>query len=243
MCLSSSPEPEAATPRTDLGTKRSAYDDYDKDTSDVGSRDSGPGCRIGVWNRSPQSVMTSRAQLVTDEDLVRRFQETGETECFGELFVRYRKMVFGSCYGFFSVSQSAEDATQETFLRAYRNIDSFQGGDFTAWLMRIARNVCIDEWRRRRPEARAVEIDTVELPAEGSADSSFQARSLIERVWREIKALAPAQRKCLELKVQGYSYEETAALTGLSIDSVKSNLQNGRRMLWKKIEGTLTQSR
>ena len=64
--------------------------------------------------------------------------------------MRHRKKVYFACKGFFSEPQRAEDATQETFLRAYGKIRSYQGGDFAAWLTRIARNVCIDEWRRGR---------------------------------------------------------------------------------------------
>ena len=59
-----------------------------------------------------------------------------------------------------------------------------------------------------------------------------------ENVRLKRPATHPDQRCCLEMKIQGYSYEETAARTGLSIDAVKSHLQNGRRMLWLKMKGT-----
>jgi len=55
-----------------------------------------------------------------DEEIIRRFQETGDGECFAELFVRYRKQVYCACRGFFNDGAAAEDATQETFLRIYR---------------------------------------------------------------------------------------------------------------------------
>ncbi len=60
---------------------------------------------------------------------------------------------------------------------------------------------------------------------------------MVEEVWKEMTSLPSDQRRCLEMKIQGYSYEETAARTGLSIDAVKSHLQNGRRMLWLKMKG------
>src|ERR1022692_1074240 len=102
----------------------------------------------GLWNCSSEYVMESRAPTLTDEACVRGFKEAGENKCFAELFVRHRKKVFLACQRFFSDAPRAEDATQETFLRAYRSIQTFQGGDFVGWLMRIARNVCIDEWRK-----------------------------------------------------------------------------------------------
>jgi RNA polymerase sigma-70 factor (ECF subfamily) len=179
--------------------------------------------------------MASSAQLappIPDEELVRLFQETGSSDCFSELFARHRKRVFLACRGFFADSAGAEDATQETFLRAYQNIHSFQGGNFLGWLMRIAKNVCIDQWRKRRPEAELGEGSAV-----GATDKTSDLHFIVEDVWRELKSLPPDQRLCLEMKIQGYSYEETAARTGLSIEAVKSHLQNGRRMLWLKVKG------
>jgi RNA polymerase sigma-70 factor (ECF subfamily) len=176
--------------------------------------------------------------MIPDEELVRRFQESGSSDCFAELFARHRKRVYLACRGFFADGAGAEDATQETFLRTYQNIHSFQGGNFLSWIMRIARNVCIDQWRKRRPEA---ELDGEVLPeraAAGAQDRTPDLRFLVEEVWRAMTSLPPDQRRCLEMKIQGYSYEESAARTGLSIEAVKSHLQNGRRMLWLKTKGT-----
>jgi RNA polymerase sigma-70 factor (ECF subfamily) len=167
--------------------------------------------------------------------------QAGDNDCFAELFTRHRKRVFYACRGFFSDSPAAEDATQETFLRAYKSIGSFQEGDFSWWLLRIAKNVCIDEWRKSRPEIGIDGLELADRAAPNSLDSSFEKRQLVERLWREIGSLPAEQRRCLELKVEGFSYEETAARTGLTVNAVKSHLQNGRRMLWRKMKGALPQ--
>ena len=177
-----------------------------------------------------------------DEELARRAGQAGDNESFAELFARYRMKVFHACRGFFSDSQAAEDATQETFLRAYRNIRSFHQGYFSAWLMCIARNVCIDEWRRSRRETGIDEVDLAELPSPNRLDSSCEARLMAARVWQEMRLLPSEQRQCLELKIEGLSYEETAERTGLTIGAVKSHIQNGRRMLWRKTEGALAKT-
>ena len=190
--------------------------------------------------------MSSRAQTaptIPDEEIVRSFQETGSDDCFAELFARHRKRVFSGCRGFFADSAAAEDATQETFLRVYRNIRGFQGSNFLGWLMRIAKNVCIDEWRKRRGEVGIEEEYLKEVPAAGALDSSSELRLTLEKLRKEMRFLSPEQRRCLEMKMEGYSYEETAARTGLSLDAVKSHIQNGRRMLWLKMEGAIAQLR
>lgn len=185
-------------------------------------------------------AMEGSALMLTDEDCVREFQRTGDSRCYAELFVRHQKKVFFACRGFFLDTQKAEDATQETFLRAYKNIRTFQGGDFTAWLMRVARNVCIDEWRRARLDPVVIEnSELAERAAPGSPEASVDLNQRVDQIWQEIKSLSPQQRRCLELKIEGCSYEETAALTGLTVNAVKSHLQNGRRMLWQKMQATL----
>jgi len=62
---------------------------------------------------------------------------------------------------------------------------------------------------------------------------------MVEEMWKQMTFLPPDQRRCLEMKIQGYSNEETATRTGLSIEAAKSRLQNGRRMLWLKTRGSI----
>ena len=81
------------------------------------------------------------------------------------------------------------------------------------------------------------------LPAEGAVDERADLRIAVQRLREEMEVLTFDQRRCLEIAIEGYSYEETAARTGLSIKAVKSHIQNGRRMLWLKMERILSQLR
>ena len=185
------------------------------------------------------SLGVQKRRAMSDEEVVRRFQETGDKECFAELFARYQKRIYCACRAFFSDGGAAEDATQETFLRAYQNMHRFHGGDFCGWLMRIAKNASIDHWRKGRREGGLEDAVLSEKPLPGALDLASDLRLAVERVYQEMRFLSPEQRECLELKIEGYSYEETAVRTGFSIEAVKSHLQNGRRMLWLKMEGML----
>lgn len=196
---------------------------------------------LGVQGPIPHA-MPSKILGLSDEELAKRAGQGGDNECFAELFARHRKKVFYACRRFFSDRQAAEDATQETFLRAYRNIRAFHAGDFSGWLIRIARNVCIDDWRRRRREATVDEIDLAAQPSPNRLDSACEARLMADRIRQEMRSLSTDQRRCLELKIEGFSYDETAARTGLTIGEVKSHIQNGRRMLWRKTEGVFAKS-
>jgi RNA polymerase sigma-70 factor, ECF subfamily len=182
---------------------------------------------------------------IPDEELAARFAVTGDGECFEELFARHRKRIYFACRGFFGNGGMAEDATQETFLRAFQNMDRFHGGNFAAWLSRIGKNVCIDEWRKRRPEAE-IGGDEVISDAKERATSAAASRladlSMAAELLREqMRELPREQRECLEMKTEGYSYEETAARMGMPVEAVKSHIQNGRRMLWLKMGGALSQ--
>src|ERR1017187_10281939 len=119
-------------------------------------------------------AMAGKIPTLPDEVLAQNVWGSGDNDCFAELFTRYRKRVFYACRGFFSDSHAAEDATQETFLRAYRNIRGFHQGDFPGWLMRIAKNVCIDEWRRRRRVTAIDGLELAETAAPKPLDSSFE---------------------------------------------------------------------
>ena len=119
----------------------------------------------------------------------------------------------------------------------------FAGGDFGAWLMRIAKNICIDRWRTHTHEAEDEVVESTGKPLWQHQPSAPDTHLAAERVLQELHSLPAEQRRCLEMKIEGYSYEETAEKTGLSVEAVKSHLQNGRRMLWLKMERALVRSK
>jgi len=200
--------------------------------------------RSSVWNPALRPVIPMSGQpatALTDEELARRFQLTGDAEYFAQIFARHRRRVFLACRRFFACNGLAEDATQEAFLRAYQAIGKFQEGNLCGWLMRIAKNVCIDVWRNQRPESQLPDSGSINPPETVGLDHRMEFLRALQRVKEEMKTLTPEQRRCLEMKMEGYSYEETAERTGLSRNAVKSHLQNGRRMLWSRVQDIVSQ--
>jgi len=175
----------------------------------------------------------------SDEELVRGFRTSGDSEYFRVLFDRHKRRVYVACKVFLQDASAAEDATQEAFLRAFQNLDKFSGGNFVAWVMRIAKNVCIDVWRSRHRHPETGEEDLAAMSDGQSLENVAALRVAADRLRQELAKLPEQQRRCLELKIEGHSYEEMAALTGLPVAAVKSHLQNGRRTLWLQMEKVL----
>jgi RNA polymerase sigma-70 factor (ECF subfamily) len=132
----------------------------------------------------------------------------------------------------------AEDAVQEAFFSAYRNLARFSGSSFRAWLTRIAINAGHDMLRRRKrrpadpyPEW---EDDAWQPPApasEGPEQVSLRGQ-LRAAIARCLEAITVDQRTAIVLfDVEGYDYSEIAALTGVSVGTVKSRIHRGRLAL------------
>ena len=176
-----------------------------------------------------------------EEELLRRFVETGDGKYFAELYRRHSRKVFLSCYGFFRDTAAAEDCVQETFIRVLEQAERFREGEFVNWLMRVARNICIDHWRRKRPNV-SLEGEEQEMQiAVWESGTGGGVHLALMQLRTELEALPSNQQRCLEMKIEGYSYEETAAATGLEVDAVRSHLQNARRTLRIKMQGTLSE--
>ena len=162
---------------------------------------------------------------------------------FSELVERHRRELHVHCYRMLASFEDAEDAVQETFLRAWRRRETFEGrSTFRAWLYRIATNACLDLLARRRPEpANGGEVPWLqpypdrlldELPA-GAAhepESVAVARETIELAYLvAVQHLAPRPRAVLILRdVLGWPAKEVADLLGDSVNSVNSALQRAR---------------
>jgi RNA polymerase sigma-70 factor (TIGR02960 family) len=162
---------------------------------------------------------------------------------FAGLVDRHRRELHVHCYRMLGSFEDAEDAVQETFLRAWRRRETFEGrSTFRAWMYRIATNACLDLLAKRRPEpATGGEVlwlqpypDRLldELPAHQAdgPESVAVARETIELAYLvAVQHLAPRPRAALILRdVVGWPAKDVAELLGDSVNSVNSALQRAR---------------
>ena len=176
-------------------------------------------------------VEPARAYDGTDRALVQRFQ-AGDESAFEGVFRRHQDSVYGLCSAVLGDPERAEDAAQETFLRAYTNLAGLRCPDcLSPWLRKIAVNVCRAEMKcaARRPMLTA-EGDVEAL--EPRTRSAEPARDVLQdEMVREVLAgLKPEFRLVLVLRdVQGLSYQEMAEATGCSLALVKVRLHRARK--------------
>jgi RNA polymerase sigma-70 factor (ECF subfamily) len=176
----------------------------------------------------------------SDAELVRLARQ-GDRDAYRELVERYQRKVYAVLLGMLHDHDAAWETSQETFIKALRNLDQFKGeAAFYTWLYRIAVNLAIDYQRRewRRPVT-SVADDTVEAQAgvqeELRRDDPFRRvrnRELGERVRAAIEQLTPEHRAAILLReVEGLSYEEISRVLGCAKGTVMSRLHYARKKL------------
>ena len=176
----------------------------------------------------------------TDDHLV-SLSKDGDLDAFNSLVDRYQDAVYNLCYRMLGHREAAADATQETFLSAYRAIRTFAGGNVRGWLLRIAANQSKDELRRRKRKDRAGSLDQyvdIAGAALEVADATPGAAAIVERselsalVQRALDGLPVDQRQAIALvDLAGLRYEEVAEALGVSLGTVKSRIHRGRDRL------------
>jgi RNA polymerase sigma-70 factor (ECF subfamily) len=174
-----------------------------------------------------ESVASGAAPDPSVADLVHRAQ-TGDAEAFGLLYDRYLDLVYRYVYYRVGTVALAEDLVSETFLRALRRIDSFswQGRDFAAWLVTIARNLITDHFKSGRYRLEIATEDILAAAPGQAADGpekqvldAITNRTLLEAVHQ----LNPEQQECIVLRfLQGLSVSETALIMGKNDGAIKA---------------------
>ena len=154
-----------------------------------------------------------------------------------ELIDQYERDLLHLCCVVLRDISMAEDAVQETFLKAYQHMDSFRGeSSAKTWLYSIALNVCRDMMRSRwyRLFDRRVELEKLAIPVEGISDVSI---ALMEEILR----LPKKYREVVFLfYYQDMKLAEIAQLLGLSVSAIGDRLQKARQMLRKSLKGGWT---
>ena len=175
-----------------------------------------------------------------ERELVQTFQQ-GDESVYDEIYVRYRGRVYSVCYRMLGRAPEAEEATQETFLRAYQALGRFNGSYYLgAWLSRIAANVCVDALRARaRATLVALPDDLENLWSTPSTEDVVVGDH--PRLDAAIDAIQPLHASALRLRaVQGLSHQEMAHHLAMTPSQVKALLHRARtslRRAWDRVEG------
>lgn len=175
-----------------------------------------------------------------EEQLLVTRAQRGDQTAFAQLVDHYQKPVYNLAYRMLGNAQDAEDAAQETFLRAYTQLKRFNRDQkFATWLLSICAHYCIDRLRRRRFLWLSLEDDVIaeslasDLPEPDTEvlrhESEHEIAGLLEH-------LTPANRLVVVLKYwHEQSVEEIAQMTGDSVSAVKVKLHRARRLMAKAI--------
>lgn len=170
-----------------------------------------------------------------EQMLVTRAQR-GDPDAFAQLVERYQTPVHNLVYRMLGNPNDAEDAAQETFLRAYARLKSFRAGEnFATWLLAIAAHYCIDRLRRRRFQWLSFEDDPAldESPASDiMVDDDLLRREQEHEIEMLLTRLNPASRLVIVLRYwYDMSIKEIARTTGDSVSAIKVRLHRARNQL------------
>jgi RNA polymerase sigma-70 factor (ECF subfamily) len=162
----------------------------------------------------------------------------GDQRAFGKLVQAYQKPVFNLTYRMLGNAQEAEDAAQETFLRAYSSLRQYQPEHkFSTWLFAIANHHCIDRLRKRRVTFVSIEDNPVLENLTGEAAQPERQALLGEQsaeMQRLLQEIEPDYRLPLILRYwEEYSYEEIAQTMDITVAAVKSRLFRARQQVSK----------
>ena len=182
--------------------------------------------------------------LGSDELIVERAL-TGDAEAFGEIVRRWERRIFALAYGMLGREEDARDATQETFLAAFRNLRGFRGeAKVSSWLHRIAVNQCITRQRRTKVRGESAlddeqerQASTFTTPLSFSPARVAEGRQQTMAVRRAINSLPIELRQVVVMKeFEELTFREIADALDLPLSTVKSRLYTALKQLQMRLQ-------
>jgi RNA polymerase sigma factor (sigma-70 family) len=190
--------------------------------------------------------------LAEREHLWVQSAQHGNLNAYNELVLIYQNIVFRQAIWILKDEEAASDATQETFLQAYRKLESFRGGSFRAWLLKIATNHCLDLIRSSTrhlvipleqfdKDDEEIEPFWMKDPAETPEQAAERSETSRE-IAHAIQRLAPDYREIILLiDLQELEYEEASIMLRIPVGTVKSRVARARRLLTVDLQNRLNE--
>lgn len=147
---------------------------------------------------------------------------------FTRIILESKSTIYTVCYMFSKDKEEIEDLFQEILVRLWKGFGSFKGkSEIKTWIYRISLNCCLDHKRKNSRRLETVPLDVSIDPFEGTDDKALQTRQLYDR----INKLGLMDRALILLWLEGLSYEEMAAIAGISVKNVSFKLHQIKERL------------
>jgi RNA polymerase sigma-70 factor (ECF subfamily) len=184
-------------------------------------------------------------ETATNDERMVELALSGDPEAFGEIVRRWERRIFALAFGMLGREEDARDATQETFLAAFRNLRNFRGeAKVSSWLHRIAVNQCITRQRRAKVRSETALEDEAEknaavfaLPLEASPARTAEYVERSQAVRKAVSALPPDLRQVVVMKeFEELTFQEIADALEIPLSTVKSRLYTALRQLQLRLQ-------
>lgn len=185
----------------------------------------------GIPKEAPEPV-----RPVSDDSTLLLRAGQSDKDAFAELYDRHAPVVYGICRRILADPTSAEDVTQSVFTMLWARPGAFAGGNFSAWIARVARNAALDVLRSAAMRTREPNMPE-DVAAPSDLEDEVVARVEQSAIVDALRQLPAEQREAIEQAYfGGLSYREVAERAGAPLGTVKSRIRTGLRQLWQTLQ-------
>lgn len=168
---------------------------------------------------------------LSEEEMLSRFRETGDTYWLGQILQSHTVLLIGVAMKYLKDADAAADAVQSVFLKALTHFPAEEMRNVKGWLYILVRNHCLQILRDQVHLLPEESLATVS-GAVGDEAEAWEKEYTLQQLEESMERLSPEQRKVIDLfYLQRKSYAEVQEITGYSFGQVKSYIQNGKRAL------------
>lgn len=178
----------------------------------------------------------------TDQELIERFRQHKDKEALGTLYLRYMELVYGVCLKYLGQPEAAQDAVMDIYELLNRKLADQDIANFGGWLYMVSKNHCLQHLRRKNTVL-TVSLDdpVMQNGAELHQDDEFYNLDgdpdILDQMHDCISRLPDQQSMVVkQFYFEKQTYQDISNLSGMTLDQVRSHIQNGRRNLKKCLE-------
>lgn len=166
----------------------------------------------------------------TDDQLVAHYKQNGDLSVLAALYQRYMDLIYGVCLKYLGNTEDAQDAVINIYEELIPKLLKHEVEYFRAWLYQVSKNHCLMKLRKKKTIPRHISDQVVHLTEDLHLEEVLKKEGQLNLMNHCMEQLVVHQKKAIELfYLQGKCYKEIAEVSGTEVNTVKSNIQNGRR--------------